>query len=59
MTNIRILHTLIIDDPFDDIIGMQVPDSPIREVATDRLEYEEPILPERDVEEVIKETKRL
>ena len=28
-------------------------------MATDRLEYEEPILPERNVEEVIKETKKL
>ena len=33
--------------------------SPTREMATDRLEYEEPILPERNVEEVIKETKKL
>jgi hypothetical protein len=33
--------------------------SPERILASDRLEYEEPILPERAVEEVIKETKKL
>lgn len=28
LTNVRILHTLIIDDPFDDIPGLSIPESP-------------------------------
>ena len=25
-TNIRILHTLVLDDPFDDPLGLEIPD---------------------------------
>ena len=25
-TNIRILHTLVLDDPFDDPVGLEIPD---------------------------------
>jgi peptidyl-prolyl cis-trans isomerase-like 4 len=59
LTNIRILHTLIIEDPYPDPPHLNIPNSPERIMASDRLEYEEPVLPERQVEEVIKETKKL
>jgi peptidyl-prolyl cis-trans isomerase-like 4 len=47
LTNIRILHTLIIEDPYPDPVDLRIPESPQRVMASDRLEYEEPVLPER------------
>lgn len=41
--NLRILHTIILEDPFDDPVGLDEPSSPKRiEISTnDRLEYYE------------------
>lgn len=36
--NIRILHTFVIDDPFDDIGDLKIPRSPSPPKETDRLE---------------------
>ncbi len=36
--NIRILHTFVIDDPFDDLDNMVVPRSPSPPKETERLE---------------------
>ena len=44
--DIRILHTIILDDPFEDLEGMVVPSrspSPEVEVATNRIGYDEAI----------------
>ncbi len=41
LVNIRILHSVILDDPFEDPEDFEIPDSPARVRDKKRLEYDE------------------
>ncbi|KAF6041662.1 PPIL4 [Bugula neritina] len=52
LQNVRILHTIVLDDPYDDPPGLKFPESSpqinIKDYENDRLEYDDDIDPFKD-----------